>query len=195
MARRGAPGHGVCPAQPVPGYRGRRRRGRRRRPAGGRRFCGHRHPARRAAAPAALLRRAAARRGGRRQRPATPSYPSTPSSQSWTVCCARWLHVCACNKLHHACVPSSPRPPPCQVRNYVLELSMDRRVEQQLGAAPCDACGADTYEANLACHVCGHRCGGRSLLRFSFGRDGEAGGGQSAGAWLRAPLRSQRCAH
>ncbi|KIZ07626.1 Intraflagellar transport protein [Monoraphidium neglectum] len=33
---------------------------------------------------------------------------------------------------------------------------MDRRVEQQLGSHPCDACGADTYEANLSCHACGH---------------------------------------
>ncbi|KAI8469208.1 MAG: intraflagellar protein IFT172 [Monoraphidium minutum] len=44
-----------------------------------------------------------------------------------------------------------------EARNYVLELSMDRRVEQALGTVGCGACGADTYEANLSCHACGHR--------------------------------------
>jgi intraflagellar transport protein 172 len=51
---------------------------------------------------------------------------------------------------------STQTPLPQKARNYVLELSMDRRVEQQLGSHPCDACGADTYEANLSCHACGH---------------------------------------
>lgn len=44
-----------------------------------------------------------------------------------------------------------------QARNYVLELSMDRRVEQSLGARRCEGCGSDTYEANLSCHACGHK--------------------------------------
>jgi len=50
---------------------------------------------------------------------------------------------------------------------------MDRRVEQQLGACACEGCGVDTYEANLACHACGHRCGGladRGPLLCSSGR-------------------------
>ena len=31
---------------------------------------------------------------------------------------------------------------------------MDQSVEQSLSARPCGACGASTYEANLACHQC-----------------------------------------
>ena len=41
-----------------------------------------------------------------------------------------------------------------EVRNYVLELSMDQQVEQTLGMRSCEFCGVDTYEANLSCHNC-----------------------------------------
>jgi hypothetical protein len=41
-----------------------------------------------------------------------------------------------------------------QARNYVLEVSMDQQVEQSLSTRPCEHCGVDTYEANLACHAC-----------------------------------------
>lgn len=50
---------------------------------------------------------------------------------------------------HHACLSS-------QVRNYVLELSMDQTVSQALVTKACEHCGADTYEANLTCHSCKH---------------------------------------
>lgn len=32
---------------------------------------------------------------------------------------------------------------------------MDASLEQALGTAPCEHCGADTYEAALACPSCG----------------------------------------
>lgn len=43
---------------------------------------------------------------------------------------------------------------PPQVRDYVLELSMDQQVEQTLSTRLCGKCGAHTYEANLTCHHC-----------------------------------------
>jgi hypothetical protein len=36
---------------------------------------------------------------------------------------------------------------------------MDARAEQRLGTRPCDGCGAECYEAALACDACGCRCG------------------------------------
>ncbi|KAF5830572.1 intraflagellar protein IFT172 [Dunaliella salina] len=44
-----------------------------------------------------------------------------------------------------------------EVRNFVLELSMDQAVDQTLSTRPCDSCGVQTYEANLECHNCKHR--------------------------------------
>ena len=41
-----------------------------------------------------------------------------------------------------------------EVRDWVLALSMDQAVEQSLSLRTCAQCGADTYEGNLACHVC-----------------------------------------
>lgn len=40
------------------------------------------------------------------------------------------------------------------IRNYVLELSMDQGMEQVLSTRSCDQCGTATYEANLTCHHC-----------------------------------------
>ncbi|GAX77698.1 hypothetical protein CEUSTIGMA_g5141.t1 [Chlamydomonas eustigma] len=40
------------------------------------------------------------------------------------------------------------------VRNFILELSMDQSVEQVLSNRRCDQCGTATYEANLTCHNC-----------------------------------------
>lgn len=44
-----------------------------------------------------------------------------------------------------------------EARNFVLEVSMDAAVEQQLSTRPCDRCGAPCYEANLSCPSCKHR--------------------------------------
>eukprot|EP00798_Chlamydomonas_sp_ICE-L_P014195 gene14195-20165_t len=41
-----------------------------------------------------------------------------------------------------------------EVRNYVLELSMDQQVEQVLTSRACDFCGGDTFESNLTCQLC-----------------------------------------
>ncbi|KAJ9515621.1 hypothetical protein QJQ45_021684, partial [Haematococcus lacustris] len=41
-----------------------------------------------------------------------------------------------------------------EVRNFVLELSMDQAVSQSLGLRTCDQCGCQTFEANLSCHNC-----------------------------------------
>ena len=41
-----------------------------------------------------------------------------------------------------------------QVRNFILELSMDQQVEQVLSTRRCEQCGTATYEANLTCHNC-----------------------------------------
>lgn len=43
------------------------------------------------------------------------------------------------------------------VRNFVLELSMDTSVDQSLALRNCEQCGTDTYEANLTCHACKHK--------------------------------------
>lgn len=66
------------------------------------------------------------------------------------------------------CCVSVLTPPPCaqptydlcvsvclQVRDYVLELSMDRSVCQELRTVPCERCGSDIYEARLSCTACG----------------------------------------
>ncbi|MEW5300130.1 MAG: hypothetical protein WDW38_002966 [Sanguina aurantia] len=47
-----------------------------------------------------------------------------------------------------------------EVRNLVLEISMDRAVEQALDTRTCESCGGQTYEANLVCH--NHSCKHRS---------------------------------
>lgn len=44
-----------------------------------------------------------------------------------------------------------------QVRNFILELSMDQNVEQSLATRACENCGTETYEANLSCHNCKHK--------------------------------------
>lgn len=41
-----------------------------------------------------------------------------------------------------------------EVRNMVLEMSMDQQVEQSLSLRTCEQCGVETYEANLTCHSC-----------------------------------------
>ncbi|EFJ49307.1 intraflagellar protein IFT172 [Volvox carteri f. nagariensis] len=41
-----------------------------------------------------------------------------------------------------------------EVRNLVLEISMDRTTEQVLSLRACEHCGKGTYEANLTCHFC-----------------------------------------
>mmetsp|Transcript_15284 Transcript_15284/g.25210 ORF Transcript_15284/g.25210 Transcript_15284/m.25210 type:complete len:1767 (+) Transcript_15284:218-5518(+) len=41
-----------------------------------------------------------------------------------------------------------------EVRDWVLQLSMDQRVEQVLSTRPCDKCGSDLYEASLSCWNC-----------------------------------------
>jgi hypothetical protein len=72
------------------------------------------------------------------------------------------LPVCACTTdgpSFTSAVSSIPRK--ClsivpQVRNYVLELSMDTGVDQSLALRVCERCGTDTYEANLTCHSCRH---------------------------------------
>lgn len=46
------------------------------------------------------------------------------------------------------------------MRNLVLEISMDRAVEQALDTRTCESCGGQTYEANLVCH--NHSCKHRS---------------------------------
>mmetsp|Transcript_26109 Transcript_26109/g.57041 ORF Transcript_26109/g.57041 Transcript_26109/m.57041 type:complete len:1764 (+) Transcript_26109:195-5486(+) len=43
------------------------------------------------------------------------------------------------------------------VRNFVLEISMDQQVEQALSLRTCEQCGTETYEANLTCHHCKHK--------------------------------------
>lgn len=40
------------------------------------------------------------------------------------------------------------------IRNVVLEMSMDQQVEQSLSLRTCEKCGVDTYEAALTCHSC-----------------------------------------
>ena len=41
-----------------------------------------------------------------------------------------------------------------EVRDWVLTLSMDQRVEQALTLRTCDNCGEDTYAAGIRCHAC-----------------------------------------
>lgn len=49
------------------------------------------------------------------------------------------------------CVPEATRE---EVRDWVLELSMDPRVQQQLPTRVCAGCGQDTFVAALRCHAC-----------------------------------------
>lgn len=42
-----------------------------------------------------------------------------------------------------------------QVRDWVIAASLDPSISQQLTQRLCEACGGDTFEANLACHHCG----------------------------------------
>lgn len=60
----------------------------------------------------------------------------------------------------HYCAPGARE----AARDFVLELSMGRAGGggsgaggRGLGLRRCEACAAETYEANLACHACGHR--------------------------------------
>lgn len=41
-----------------------------------------------------------------------------------------------------------------EVRDWVLTLSMDQRVDQALTLRTCDSCGVDTYSAGIRCHAC-----------------------------------------
>ncbi|CAG9326113.1 unnamed protein product [Blepharisma stoltei] len=42
-----------------------------------------------------------------------------------------------------------------RLRDWVLQVSMDHRVEQKLSTRHCDSCGAEIYIANLQCPNCG----------------------------------------
>ena len=41
-----------------------------------------------------------------------------------------------------------------EVRDWVLELSMDRNLKQELAQRPCGTCGKETYAAGLRCGGC-----------------------------------------
>merc|ERR1711988_745145 len=41
-----------------------------------------------------------------------------------------------------------------EVRSWVLQISMDQKVDQTLSTHFCQNCGVQTYEANLECHNC-----------------------------------------
>ncbi|KAK9829656.1 hypothetical protein WJX72_007146 [[Myrmecia] bisecta] len=41
-----------------------------------------------------------------------------------------------------------------EVRDWVLAISMDQSVEQELSKRPCGQCGKATYEAAVTCHAC-----------------------------------------
>jgi intraflagellar transport protein 172 len=41
-----------------------------------------------------------------------------------------------------------------EVRNWVLQISMDHTQEQSLSTRQCQNCGTQTYEGNLQCHSC-----------------------------------------
>eukprot|EP00002_Diphylleia_rotans_P027200 TRINITY_DN5444_c0_g1_i2.p1 TRINITY_DN5444_c0_g1~~TRINITY_DN5444_c0_g1_i2.p1 ORF type:complete len:1218 (+),score=289.45 TRINITY_DN5444_c0_g1_i2:1863-5516(+) len=43
-----------------------------------------------------------------------------------------------------------------EVRNWILAVSMDQQIEQELSRRPCDQCGTSIYEASLSCHKCKH---------------------------------------
>ena len=49
------------------------------------------------------------------------------------------------------CLPEDKRE---EVRDWVLEWSMNQNVEQSLSTRTCEKCGVETYIAGLNCHAC-----------------------------------------
>lgn len=43
-----------------------------------------------------------------------------------------------------------------EVRNWVLQVSMDNAIEQTLDTRNCESCGTSIYAASCSCHNCGH---------------------------------------
>ena len=41
-----------------------------------------------------------------------------------------------------------------QVRDWVLQISLDTKVNQETDKRQCENCGTSTYEASLSCHSC-----------------------------------------
>ena len=41
-----------------------------------------------------------------------------------------------------------------QARDWVLAISMDQSVAQELSQRSCTQCGAETYEGAIICHAC-----------------------------------------
>lgn len=41
-----------------------------------------------------------------------------------------------------------------EVRSWVLQVSMDNKIEQELDTRVCDSCGTSTFSAGLKCHSC-----------------------------------------
>lgn len=79
-----------------------------------------------------------------------PLQPVLTARQAWFVCSTAPPAV----YVTRAPVTSCGNVCTLQARNFVLEVSMDQTVEQALGIVECEACGADTFEANLTCHSC-----------------------------------------
>lgn len=41
-----------------------------------------------------------------------------------------------------------------EVRDWVLQVSLDQRIHQELDKRLCEECGVSTYDAGLVCHNC-----------------------------------------
>eukprot|EP00741_Cyanophora_paradoxa_P013163 tig00000178_g12716.t1 len=59
-----------------------------------------------------------------------------------------------------------------ELRDWVLQISMDRKVEQSLSTRKCEKCSTEIYEAALKCHQCSYEhepcvVAGYPVMRFS----------------------------